>query len=206
MTEDCSRFKSNCLIFAECCEQYYCCWKCHKSKTDHVLFEWRDISHVKCRKCDALNLPSNKCHQCQIQFNEYYCDKCVFWHNIPTSFHCDDCSMCYEGKREDFIHCQNCDICVPKIKWDIHRCDIINDETSDCPLCLENLHTFKLSNFILPCGHTMHQKCYNDYKENITDKNKLKCLFCFRLIEEINEEIRQKQNHLPVPSAPPFPL
>jgi uncharacterized CHY-type Zn-finger protein len=205
MIIDCSFFKSDCLIFTECCQQYYCCYKCHDEQNDHNLNILDDLSHIKCRQCNTVNELSNKCSQCQIQFNKYYCQKCKFWTKEPKSFHCDDCNMCYVGKREKYIHCYSCNICIPRSKLHIHNCKISNDKDNDCPLCLENLYKLKRDNVLLPCGHTIHKKCFYLYKETITDKKKLKCLFCFRFIEELNEEVKQKQSNPPVPSAPPLP-
>lgn len=199
---DCSILKSNCLIFAECCQQYYCCWICHNLQNEHLINHKQDISHVKCRQCNAINIPSNKCTQCHIQFNKYYCENCIIWHNQGKSFHCENCQMCYRGKRKHYIHCYNCDICIPRTKWNMHNCEIINNQDTDCPICLENLYKFKRTNITLPCGHTIHQKCYSIYKAEFKQTNRFECLFCFRSINELTNEARERQN--PIPSAPPL--
>mgnify|MGYP003706167255 CR=1 FL=1 len=206
MIIDCSMFKSNCLIFTECCQQYYCCWKCHNEQNNHSLDQKYDLSHIKCRQCNTINEFSNECSHCHIQFNKNYCQKCKYWFNITKTFHCDDCKMCYLGKRKNYIHCHICNICVPKSKWNIHNCEISNDQNKDCPICLENLYELKRNNVLLHCGHTIHQKCFYQYKEQIADKKQIKCLFCFRSIEELKEEAKQKQNQAPIPSAPPLEI
>lgn len=202
MIIDCSMFKSECLIFAECCQQYYCCYKCHDEQNNHYINQERNLSHIKCRQCNTINEISNKCSHCHIQFNKSHCQKCKLWFNCDKTFHCDGCKMCYIGKREKYIHCYSCNICVPKSKWNVHNCEITKNKETDCPLCLENLYKFKRKNFILPCGHIIHQNCYAEYKSQFKDTDQFKCLFCFRLIEELREEAKQKYNHNPIPSAP----
>ena len=189
---DCSRFKCNNLLFAECCQDYFCCWVCHKKEKNHVLYT---IPHVKCRKCDTINDLTNECIKCHIKFNDNFCEKCVIWHNFKNTFHCDKCDACFNGKKSEFYHCPKCDICILQKVLSSHKCEIINDKDENCPLCTDNLYKNKRNNFILKCGHIMHRECFKEYKSNYKDLDKIfKCLICYKSINELADDEKKFDN------------
>jgi RING finger/CHY zinc finger protein 1 len=181
---NCSNFKSNCEIYVDCCKQYICCYLCH-DRTKHDFSYKKEISHIKCRKCKFIcekkNF-SNECPNCKIQFNKTFCSKCLLWFNFKESFHCDDCSYCIMGNKNEFIHCKECDICIYHKKINYHKCHLIKEQ-NECYICLESLYEKRHNNRIFRCGHTIHRECFDKIEKiSLQNKTLIKCGLCRELI------------------------
>lgn len=102
-----------------------------------------------------------------------------------NQYHCDGCGICRVGGRGRFFHCEVCNMCLPlQLKIDGHRC-VENVSRSNCPVCLEDIHTSRIpchipgnffyfinkngrANFFIgisiisDCGHLLHRTCFEE--------------------------------------------
>jgi len=129
--------------------------------------------------CETPQKAAQYCENCHIRLARYYCDKCHLWDDHPTKsiYHCADCGICRvgEGLGKDFFHCKTCNVCMSMSLQNSHRCIERNTEC-DCPICGEYLFTSPETVVFMPCGHSIHQKCYNQH---------IKTYFCFCYIRLI---------------------
>jgi len=115
--------------------------------------------------CFALNsLSSTTCASCAQAYAKYGCSLCLVFDSKWSYFHCNSCGMCRIGDAFEYKHCGKCKMCVKK---DVEH---ICFETTDCPICYEDLKNSTDVVLSLSCGHYIHKKCAND---SIT-----KCPFC----------------------------
>lgn len=175
MSLTCEKFKSKCLIYASCCNEYVCCKICHDQKKDHSLKN-KNKQKLLCLNCDEENQLSNQCTQCHTKFNNNYCSVCKIWTNLDI-YHCDKCDVCRIGKKESFIHCDKCDNCY--LKDTIHPCENIINKDLTCQICFDTINKTEECKF-LRCGHTMHYKCFDIYKSKF--KGIFRCGLCQRSI------------------------
>ncbi|KAF7696580.1 RING finger and CHY zinc finger domain-containing protein 1 [Cucumispora dikerogammari] len=75
-----------------------------------------------------------------------------------TIFHCKECGVCKVGSATTTFHCSICNTCMPNILKDNHKC-IENIMCSNCIICSEGMLNTTEAISMLPCGHTMHEKC-----------------------------------------------
>ena len=164
--------------------EYYTCRLCHNEDKNHILDRY-NIKNIKCKKCDVIQKPSNKCNndKCNIEFGKYYCKICNLWDSTENKdiYHCDSCKICRVGKKEDYIHCPKCNLCITKenFKNDNHKC-IVNGGHSICPICSENLFTSTNSISILRCGHCIHVECLQEYT-----KHNYNCPICKKSLNDL---------------------
>ncbi|MFM9872323.1 MAG: CHY zinc finger protein [Fimbriimonadaceae bacterium] len=79
---ECEHWHSNLDVIAikfPCCQEFYCCFDCHKSLADHPAKTWpttdRDRLAILCGNCGhqltivEYQLPGDACPNCAAQFN-----------------------------------------------------------------------------------------------------------------------------------------
>ncbi|XP_026331045.1 RING finger and CHY zinc finger domain-containing protein 1, partial [Hyposmocoma kahamanoa] len=91
----------------------------------------------------------------------YTCLVCnLFDDEDKRQYHCDGCGICRVGGRDRFFHCERCNMCLPvQLQRDGHRC-VENVSRSNCPVCLEDIHTSRIPCHIPDCGHLLHRPCF----------------------------------------------
>lgn len=94
---------------------------------------------------------------------QYTCLICnLFDDEDKNQYHCDGCGICRVGGRGRFFHCEVCNMCLPlQLKIDGHRC-VENVSRSNCPVCLEDIHTSRIPCHIPDCGHLLHRTCFEE--------------------------------------------
>lgn len=165
MTEEkeygCEHYKRKCALIAPCCKKTYTCRVCHDEKENHELIR-KNVMQVHCLACNNVQQVQSMCEECGIKFGNYFCGICrLFDDEDKQQFHCDGCGLCRIGGRENFYHCDVCDVCLAVSMKDNHKC-IEKSSHSNCPVCLEDLHTSRIAAHIPPCGHLIHYKCFKD--------------------------------------------
>ena len=190
----CKHYKKNCKIYAECCKKWYNCRICHNVKTNHLINR-KHIKLMKCDICDLSQIVSNLCKNCKVVMATYHCYECNLFDsdgNIKNTFHCKKCNICRTGGEENFIHCNLCNHCIDKKDYDNHIC-LDSSIKSDCPICLINMNNCNEPLKILLCGHSLHNTCYNEYKNStIYKKRKMviyyKCPICRIVINNSTDD------------------
>ena len=160
----CDHYIRRCALFAPCCGKIYPCRLCHDEiEEDHHL-DRKQVNKIKCNQCGFLQAPSPRCLSCHIKFGLYYCEICRFFDDRDKGqFHCEHCGLCCVGGQEFHQHCTLCGTCF-KIGSD-HKC-IEKCSMSDCPICLEDIHTSRDDCQKLFCGHMLHASCFRQLQEN----------------------------------------
>ncbi len=111
---------------------------------------------------------------------QYFCFECkLFDDEEKEQFHCDGCGICRIGGRDNFFHCPTCNMCLPAHLKGKHRVrendDVDRDNNvnvvclqcienlsrSNCPICLEDIHTSREPSQIPPCNHLIHKSCFD---------------------------------------------
>ena len=120
-----------------------------------------------CMPCQKVQPAGQYCSFCKESMSSYYCDKCKFWDDDDAKkiYHCDDCGICRIGKGlgEDFFHCKTCACCLTIKLKDNHKC-IERSVDCDCPVCGDYMFTSTSLVRFMPCGHAIHDACYEDLK------------------------------------------
>ena len=178
----CIHYNRKCLI--QCpnkdCLEYVNCRLCHNEDKEHIL-DRHKVTQIKCKECNTIQLSSNKCTKCKIEFGKYYCKICNLWDSTENKdiYHCDSCKICRVGKKEDYIHCPKCNLCIKKDILQNHKC-IDNGGHSNCPICSEDLFTSTNSISILRCGHCIHVECLQEYT-----KHNYNCPICKKSLNDL---------------------
>ena len=171
--EKCEHYNRGCKFIAPCCNNIVNCRICHDDEYSHKIDRFK-IDLIKCNQCGLQQEISNKCIDCGLIFAEYFCKICRFYDSNKTKkyFHCNDCGLCRVGTPEEVFHCNVCNVCLLINLKDNHKC---RNELfrNDCCICLEDLFTSREESIVLPCNHTIHNKC-----RNIWIKNKIGCPIC----------------------------
>ncbi len=143
----------------DCCQIRDPCHRCHLARG----CEQRPplISSIICSECQVQQLPSQYCSNatCLVKFSNSYCEKCKIWTDVEI-FHCDKCGVCRVGKESEVFHCDNCEACFGIEGRSHHRCAKTKLKDTNCPICLESVHTAQKASNILPCGHVVHGECW----------------------------------------------
>ena len=156
----CDHTLNNYLIYCDCCDKYFSCFKCHNENSDHIVTK-KNITRFKCLNCKFENkldeIKNNKCENCNQELAKFICKICVLGQNKEI-FHCEKCDLCFSEKNRNHK-------CYPYFK---EKCK------EDCSICLEKLG---LCNIIkLNCSHIFHKNCIQKHVDNI-DK-RIKVPFC----------------------------
>ncbi|XP_013398603.1 RING finger and CHY zinc finger domain-containing protein 1 isoform X1 [Lingula anatina] len=156
----CEHYRRKCAFITPCCNKIYTCRVCHDEAEQHQI-QRKDVRKVKCLKCAEQQPVASNCRQCMVQFGKYFCQVCnLFDDQDKKQFHCDACGICRVGGRDNFFHCLKCDMCLHVGLRESHKC-VENASKSNCPVCLELLHTSRESVCMPPCGHPIHETCMN---------------------------------------------
>ena len=143
-----------------CCKKLYSCRYCHDDHENHT-FNRKTVTELICTECETRQKVQTNCQNCGIRFGKYTCLVCnLFDDEDKNQFHCEDCGICRVGGKDRFFHCQVCNMCLPiQLKLDGHRC-VENVSRSNCPVCLEDIHTSRIPCHIPDCGHLLHRTCF----------------------------------------------
>ena len=188
----CQHYRRGAKLQCSTCHHWATCRYCHDEHEDHKLIRYasmvlfrssypirKDTRNMICMHCATAQSAAQYCQNCHIRLARYYCDKCHLWDDSPTKsiYHCADCGICRvgEGLGKDFFHCkvprtrihhlicpQTCNVCMSISLQGSHRCIERNTEC-DCPICGDYLFTSPETVVFMPCGHSIHQKCYNQH-------------------------------------------
>ncbi|KAK2162018.1 hypothetical protein LSH36_106g03009 [Paralvinella palmiformis] len=157
----CSHYKRRCAFISPCCKKVYVCRICHNENERHEI-DRHAIQEIKCTECGTIQGVSNECTKCGVSFGKYFCLMCRLYDDEDKGqFHCSGCGICRIGGRENFFHCEQCNCCLGLSLKAGHKC-LENASRSNCPVCLEDLHTSRLPIEVPRCGHYIHQKCFRD--------------------------------------------
>ena len=164
----CKHYKRKCWIRAPCCDRYYPCRRCHDEAENHEINR-HAISMIACVQCGDKDQPvSATCRTCGVRFARYFCPPCRLYNDDDsagrTAYHCDKCGICRVGLGLgiDNHHCDQCNTCVPIERIHDHPC---RERTldSNCPICNVHLATSTESSYVLPCSHSIHVECLEQY-------------------------------------------
>ena len=167
----CPHYVRKCALVAPCCNKIYRCRLCHNNAETRHEIDRKAVQRIKCLQCGMIQAVAPRCSSCLITFGLYFCEICrLFDDNDKGQFHCAMCGLCRLGGRENYKHCNKCGICF-KI-GSRHTC-IEECSNSDCPICLEDLHSHGECQK-LTCGHLMHLECFRECRQ----KFKAVCPLC----------------------------
>jgi len=187
INKSCKHYDNKLQIFAPCCSKYFDCHLCHNEITGHQVNR-HSLKKIRCIECSHENNISETCNLCNIKFSKFSCKKCNIWcSKINDNFHCDDCGICRQGKKEDYFHCNGCNICLSINSKNNHKC-IKLDKNSDCPICFNSLFlNINDSTVLLPCNHLIHKNCLNELRKNSHKSNKIPCcMICRKSVNSHN--------------------
>jgi len=157
----CTHYARRCAYVSPCCGKIYSCRVCHDDKEDHKIDRF-SVMQVQCTICNTKQGIHQTCEVCGVLFGRYFCATCrMFDDEDKQQYHCDKCGLCRVGGRENYFHCDKCDMCLCILLKDSHTC-VEKVTHSDCPVCLDDLHTAREMLHILSCGHVTHESCWID--------------------------------------------
>ncbi|KOB73020.1 putative vitellogenin [Operophtera brumata] len=140
----CAHYKRRAKFVTPCCNKVYICRYCHDENEQHY-FNRKTVTELICTECDTRQRVQEECENCGVRFGNY---------------HCDGCGICRVGGRDRFFHCERCNMCLPvQLQKAGHRC-VENVSRSNCPVCLEDIHTSRIPCHIPDCGHLLHRPCF----------------------------------------------
>ena len=188
--ENCGHYTSGCKIISKCCGKVFACRICHDSNTQGHEINRYEIEEIICNACKVRQPISNSCvnKECS-EYGEtfafYYCNICHLFSDNPASeiYHCEKCNICricgIGNTRNDFVHCDKCGGCVRSRDGDgdVHKC-VTDALRNDCCICLENIFLSRDTVVVLPCGHAIHQACFN----SSIQQNKYTCPLCRKMM------------------------
>lgn len=155
----CKHYKRRCALICSTCHKPYTCRFCHDEVEVNHELDRKAVVQIKCLECDQVQDVQKVCQGCQVDFAHYFCAVCRLYDDEDKKqYHCDGCRICRIGGRENFFHCQTCDMCLANDMKNNHKC-IEKMSRSNCPVCLEDLHTSRKSCRVPKCGHMLHYKC-----------------------------------------------
>nr|XP_002131327.1 RING finger and CHY zinc finger domain-containing protein 1 [Ciona intestinalis] len=155
----CSHYSRKCSFVSPCCGKIYTCRICHDDEITLHNLDRHSVKEIICSECKEKQFVSNKCRKCGIQFGKYFCSICNLYDDKEKGqFHCDGCGICRVGGKDNFFHCHTCGLCLPLEKRE-HKC-VEKASRTNCPVCMEDLHTSRENAHIPHCGHLIHNSCY----------------------------------------------
>jgi len=157
----CKHYKRKCKFVTPCCDGLYRCRFCHDEEQDHTLRR-DDVTQVECSRCNHRQEVRETCRKCGLKFGEYFCYECKLYDDEDKQqFHCTGCGICRVGGRENYFHCDRCDMCLPNHLENKHKC-VEKVSRSNCPVCMEDIHTSRIPSQIPPCNHLIHKTCFEE--------------------------------------------
>ncbi|XP_026465410.1 RING finger and CHY zinc finger domain-containing protein 1-like [Ctenocephalides felis] len=158
----CAHYKRRAKFVTPCCNKLYMCRYCHDENEAHY-FHRKTVTELMCTECDTRQKVQAECEKCGVRFGRYTCLICnLFDDEDKSQYHCDGCGICRIGGRDSFFHCEVCNMCLPvQLKVEGHKC-VENVSRSNCPVCLEDIHTSRIPCHIPDCGHLLHRTCFEE--------------------------------------------
>ncbi|XP_077257251.1 ring finger and CHY zinc finger domain containing 1 [Temnothorax americanus] len=157
----CEHYKRKSKFVTPCCNKVYTCRFCHDEQETHTVNR-KEVTELICVLCDTRQPVQATCQNCHCQFGKYTCLECnLFDDEDKNQYHCDGCGICRVGGRDKFFHCAKCNMCLPIQLQNGHTC-IENVSHSNCPVCLEDIHTSRIPCHIPDCGHLLHRMCFEE--------------------------------------------
>ncbi|XP_067001740.1 RING finger and CHY zinc finger domain-containing protein 1 [Anabrus simplex] len=155
----CVHYKRKSKFVTPCCNKIYTCRFCHDENESHPVNR-KEVTELVCMKCNTQQKVQAECENCSLRFGKYTCLECkLFDDEEKNQYHCEGCGICRIGGRDKFFHCEKCNMCLPVKLINKHRC-VENVSRSNCPVCLEDIHTSRISCHIPECGHLLHRPCF----------------------------------------------
>ncbi|CAH1772445.1 unnamed protein product [Owenia fusiformis] len=180
-TLGCKHYKRKCAFISPCCGKVYTCRLCHDEKEMHTI-ERTSVKQIQCLGCRVKQKVKAVCSHCKVTFGKYFCEVCRLYDDDEKGqFHCEGCGICRVGGRDKYFHCSKCDMCMPISSQEQHKC-IEKVSRTNCPVCMEDLHTSRDGSTIPPCGHLIHGTCY----KQMLSKGHFACPMCGEAMVEMD--------------------
>ncbi|SPO03878.1 related to Zn-finger protein [Cephalotrichum gorgonifer] len=183
----CQHYRRNVKLQCSTCHKWYPCRFCHDSAEDHVLIR-KETKNMLCMLCATPQRASEVCVNCGVNAARYYCGICKLWddHPLKNIYHCNDCGICRRGigLGKDFFHCKTCCACISISIIDSHKC-IERSTDCNCPICGDYMFTSPKPLVFMPCGHSIHRKCYQEH-----EKTSYKCPICNKSFRNMETQFR----------------
>ncbi|KEY69670.1 hypothetical protein S7711_03154 [Stachybotrys chartarum IBT 7711] len=183
----CQHYERNVKLQCSTCKKWYTCRFCHDAQEDHTLIR-KDTKNMLCMLCATPQRASDICINCGEMTAQYYCDICKLWENRQSKpiYHCADCGICRRGMGlgKDFFHCKTCRACITTSIESSHKC-IERSTDCDCPICGDYMFTSTKPVVFMPCGHSIHKKCYYQHM-----KVSYKCPICNKSLANMETQFR----------------
>uniref|UniRef100_A0A2M3Z639 Putative vitellogenin n=1 Tax=Anopheles braziliensis TaxID=58242 RepID=A0A2M3Z639_9DIPT len=179
----CAHYKRRAKFVTPCCNKFYMCRYCHDENETH-FFNRKTVTELICTECNTRQRVQAECEKCGVRFGRYTCLVCnLFDDEDRNQYHCDGCGICRVGGRGRFFHCEVCNMCLPlQLKFDGHRC-VENVSRSNCPVCLDDIHTSRIPCHIPDCGHLLHRTCF----EELLSSGHYACPTCQTSMMDMNQ-------------------
>ncbi|KAF7995499.1 hypothetical protein HCN44_006606 [Aphidius gifuensis] len=157
----CDHYKRKSKFVTPCCNKVYTCRFCHDEQETHSVNR-KEVTELICVVCDTRQPVQATCQNCNVRFGNYTCLECnLFDDDDKSQYHCDGCGICRVGGRDRFFHCATCNMCLPVQLKNGHKC-VENVSHSNCPVCLDDIHTSRIPCHIPDCGHLLHRICFEE--------------------------------------------
>ncbi|KAG6010991.1 hypothetical protein E4U21_000018 [Claviceps maximensis] len=183
----CQHYERNVKLQCFTCKRWYTCRFCHDAQEDHNLVR-RETKNMLCMLCGTPQRASDMCINCGELSAHYYCNICKLWENRKSKpiYHCNDCGICRRGLGlgKDFFHCKTCRACITTSIQSSHKC-IERSTDCDCPICGEYMFTSPKPVVFMPCGHSIHKRCYDQHM-----RVSYKCPICNRSLANMESQFR----------------
>ncbi|KAH6950601.1 hypothetical protein HG530_011245 [Fusarium avenaceum] len=196
----CQHYERNVKLQCFTCKKWYTCRFCHDANEDHNLVR-TETRNMLCMLCTTPQKASDMCINCGEESAHYYCNICHLWENRQSKpiYHCNDCGICRRGMGlgKDFFHCKTCRACISTSIEGSHKC-IERSTDCDCPICGEYLFTSPRPVVFMPCGHSIHKKCYEQHM-----KVSYKCPICNKSLTNMETQFRNLDVAIQTQPMPP---
>ncbi|XP_063907824.1 RING finger and CHY zinc finger domain-containing protein 1-like [Zophobas morio] len=157
----CNHYQRKCKLVTPCCNKIYTCRFCHDEQESHTLNR-KAVKEVVCMVCGERQDVRYNCYSCEVKFGKYYCLECnLFDDEDKGQFHCEGCGICRVGGGDNFFHCDVCNMCLSIGMLGNHKC-VENRSHTDCPICMEDMHSSRSNLHIPKCGHLLHETCFQN--------------------------------------------
>ncbi|KAK1969613.1 CHY zinc finger protein [Colletotrichum sublineola] len=196
----CQHYRRNVKLQCSTCNKWYTCRFCHDAIENHTLIR-KETKNMLCMLCACPQRASDVCVNCGETSARYYCNVCKLWDDHPTNniYHCNDCGICRRGRGigKDFFHCKKCCACISISIQQSHKC-IERSTDCDCPICGEYMFTSPKPVVFMGCGHSIHQKCYDEHM-----LRSYKCPICNKSLLNMQSQFRQLELAILAQPMPP---
>ncbi|KAF9170661.1 hypothetical protein BGX21_008506 [Mortierella sp. AD011] len=196
----CEHYMRGCKLQANCCGKWFNCRFCHDDVSDHTIVR-SETKMMMCMHCQTIQSAAQTCSSCKANLAVYYCEVCKLWDNDSKKhiYHCDDCGICRIGLGlgQDYFHCKKCNVCMNIKLQNNHKCIERNLEC-DCPICGEYMFTSTTTVIFMPCGHSIHSKCHENYI-----RTSYQCPTCWKSLGDMSPYYSKIDSLLAEQTMPP---